>query len=140
MLFELHPNLSKKIFILDLPLCRLLLENDSHYPWIILVPRRPEISKMMDLSLSDQLQLMKELDLSQKIMWSLFKPTQLNVAAIGNKTPQLHIHIIARYIDDPAWPGTVWDHPIRTPYSAEQKDTIVHQLTEAFLPKLISPL
>jgi diadenosine tetraphosphate (Ap4A) HIT family hydrolase len=138
MLFELHPNLSKKIFIGDLTLCRILLENDSHYPWIFLVPRRPAISKMMDLSLSDQLQLMKELDLSQKIMWSLFNPTQLNVAAIGNKTPQLHVHIIARYTEDPAWPGTVWDHPIRTPYTAEHKDTIVNQLTDAFFAKITS--
>ncbi|MBN9376857.1 MAG: hypothetical protein BGO14_01660 [Chlamydiales bacterium 38-26] len=138
--FELHPNLSKKILIGDLALCRVLLENDSHYPWIFLVPRRPAISKMMDLSLSDQLQLMKELDLSQKIMWSLFKPTQINVAAIGNKTPQLHIHVIARYTEDPAWPGTVWDHPIRNPYTAEQKDIIVNQLTDAFLPQLTSTI
>lgn len=140
MPFELHPNLSKKILIGDLALCRILLENDSHYPWIFLVPRRPSVSKMMDLSSSDQLQLMQELDLSQKIMWSLFKPTQLNVAAIGNKTPQLHVHVIARYTEDPAWPGTVWDHPIRTPYTPEQKDTVVNQLNEAFLPKLISPI
>jgi diadenosine tetraphosphate (Ap4A) HIT family hydrolase len=113
MTFVLHPNLEKKIFIADLPLCRVLLEDDRHYPWLFLVPRQPNVSRIMDLSPIDQLQLMKELDIIQKIMWEEFKPTQLNVAAIGNKTPQLHLHLIARYETDPAWPHTVWDHPIR---------------------------
>src|SRR5437764_1175026 len=100
MTFELHPNLLKKIFLTDLPLCRVLLEDEKHYPWLFLVPRRPNISRIMDLSSEDQLQLIKELDLVQRIMWEEFQPTQLNVAAIGNKTPQLHIHVIARYADD----------------------------------------
>lgn len=108
MTFDLHANLVKKIFIADLPLCRVLLEDEKHYPWLFLVPRRPHVSRMIDLSASDQLQLIKELDFVQKIMWEEFQPTQLNVAAIGNKTPQLHIHLIARYADDPAWPHTVW--------------------------------
>lgn len=114
MTFTLHPNLAKKIFIADLPLSRVLLEDDAHYPWLFLVPRQPNISRIMDLSATDQLQLIKELDVIQKIMWEEFQPTQLNVAAIGNKTPQLHIHVIARYSSDPAWPHTVWDHPIRS--------------------------
>lgn len=113
MCFSIHPNLVKKIFLTDLALCRILLEDEKHYPWLFLVPRRPNISRIMDLSSEDQLQLIKELDLVQQVMWEEFQPTQLNVAAIGNKTPQLHIHVIARYADDPAWPGTVWDHPIR---------------------------
>lgn len=121
MTFHLHPNLAKKIFISDLPLCRLLLENEKHYPWLFLVPRRPDISRIMDLPSTDQLQLIKELDFVQNVMWEEFKPAQLNVAAIGNKTPQLHVHVIARYIDDPAWPNTVWDHPERTQYDENMK-------------------
>jgi diadenosine tetraphosphate (Ap4A) HIT family hydrolase len=113
MTFELHPNLAKKIFVKDFPLCRLLLEDEKHYPWFFLIPRRPNISRLIDLSAEDQLQLMKEMDTVQNIVWKEFHPTQLNVAAIGNKTPQLHVHIIARYENDPAWPHTVWDHPVR---------------------------
>lgn len=132
MTFELHPNLSKKSFIIDLPLCHVLLEDNQAYPWIFLVPRRPNISRIMDLNWDDQIQLLKELDRAQKIIWEIFKVDQLNVAAIGNKTPQLHIHVIGRKIDDPAWPGTVWDHANTLPYTPEQKSKIIEQLVEAF--------
>ena len=128
MLFELHPNLLNKLFITDLPLCCVLLEDEKHYPWLLLVPRQPNISRIMDLSQQHQLQLMQELNLVQKIMWDEFQPTQLNVAAIGNKTPQLHIHVIARYENDPAWPNTVWDHPLREKYTAEAKSERVSKL------------
>jgi len=128
MTFELHPNLAKKIFLVDLPLCKVLLEDEMHYPWVFLIPRRPAISRLIDLSLVDQLQLMKEIDFVQKIMWEEFKPTQLNVAAIGNKTPQLHVHIIARYDNDPAWPNTVWDHPVRSKYDNHLKNLRIERL------------
>src|ERR1700679_2808428 len=89
MTFVLHPNLEKKRFITDLLLSRVLLEDNQHYPWLFLVPRRPNMSRIIDLSPPDQLQLLQELDFVQKIMWQEFQPSQLNVAAIGNKTPQL---------------------------------------------------
>jgi diadenosine tetraphosphate (Ap4A) HIT family hydrolase len=127
-MFELHPNLASKTFIIDLPLCRVLLEDESHYPWIFLVPRKPNISRIMDLSPEDQRQLLIELDLAQHMIWNEFKPTQINVAALGNKTPQLHVHVIARFSNDPAWPNAVWDHPIRQPYSPEQKEAMVTRL------------
>ena len=129
MSFELHPNFSSKIFLVDLSLCRVLLENEQHYPWLMLVPKRPNVSRIMDLSLEDQMQLIRELDLAQNILWEIFQPTQLNVAAIGNKTPQLHIHVIARYKEDPAWPGTVWDHPVREKYSSERLSQLKDLLT-----------
>ena len=132
MTFELHPNFSSKIFLLDLPLCRVLLENERHYPWILLIPRRPNISRLMDLSPEDQRLLLHELDLAQHVLWGKFLPTQLNVAAIGNKTPQLHVHVIARYQNDPAWPGTVWDHPVRAPYTASELSEMTDKLTERF--------
>jgi diadenosine tetraphosphate (Ap4A) HIT family hydrolase len=128
MTFVLHPNLAKKIFITDLPLCRVLLEDEMHYPWLFLVPRHCNISRIIDLSSIDQLQLVKELDFVQRVMWEEFQPTQLNVAAIGNKTPQLHVHVIARYTSDPAWPNTVWDHPVRSQYNEEQKILRVQRL------------
>jgi diadenosine tetraphosphate (Ap4A) HIT family hydrolase len=131
----LHPNLLKKDFVIDLPLCKVLFEDDKYYPWIFLVPQHNNISKIMDLSPKDQLQLIKELDIAQNVMWELFKPDQINVAAIGNKTPQLHIHIIARYNEDPAWPGTVWDHPEHAQYPLEQKQEIITKIKQEFIAK-----
>lgn len=132
MEFELHPNLTRKLFIKDLPLCRVLLENHCHYPWLLLVPRRPNISRLIDLSPPDQQQLYIELDIAQRILWEQFHPTQLNVAAIGNKTPQLHVHVIARNTNDPAWPGTVWDHPIKSPYPPDQQKEVQQLLINLF--------
>lgn len=128
MNFTLHPSLEKKLFVIDLPLCRILLEDEANYPWIFLVPRRPGVSRIMDLTASDQLELLQELDFAQKVLWEEFKPTQLNVAAIGNKTPQLHIHVIARYATDPAWPDAVWGHSARTKYTEEIKNSTAENL------------
>ncbi len=76
-----------------------------------MVPRYANASRIMDLPPKEQLLLLSELDQMQKLLWNEFHPTQINVAAIGNKTPQLHIHVIARFENDPAWPNTVWDYP-----------------------------
>ena len=128
MEFELHPNLAKKSFIADFPLCKVLFENEKNYLWLLLVPRKNGASRLIDLATEEQLQLMKELDFVQNLLWEEVKPAQLNVAAIGNKTPQLHIHVIARFADDPAWPGTVWDHPVRSPYSEEERKSMCENL------------
>lgn len=133
MEFTLHPNLQKKLFLADLPLCRVLLEDEKHYPWLFLVPRRANISRIMDLSGEDQFTLLQELDFVQNLMWKEFQPIQLNVAAIGNKTPQLHIHVIARYADDPAWPNTVWDHPKKTPCDEILKNSRMQRLENLLL-------
>jgi diadenosine tetraphosphate (Ap4A) HIT family hydrolase len=135
MEFQLHPNLASKKFIIDLPLCKVLLEDESQYPWIFLVPRRPCVGKIMDLSREDQLLLLTELDWAQQVLWENFCPIQLNVAAIGNKTPQLHVHVIARQNGDPAWPGTVWDHSVKCPYTSQGKDQMVALLLKGFLQK-----
>lgn len=132
MKFELHPSLAKKIHIIDLPLCKVLLQDESYYHWIILVPQRLNVSRIIDLSKEDQLLLLNEMEISQKIIWELFTPTQLNVAALGNKTPQLHIHIIARNSTDPAWPNTVWDHSATLPYTSTQKAEVLELLKNSF--------
>jgi diadenosine tetraphosphate (Ap4A) HIT family hydrolase len=133
MKFELHPSLAKKTWIADFPLCRVTMEDEKNYPWLILVPRRPNASRLIDLSFVDQLQLLKELDFVQRKVWEEFRPTQLNVAAIGNKTPQLHLHVIARFEGDPAWPQTVWDHPVRTRLEASEKEERVRLLQRLLL-------
>lgn len=135
MTLEIHPNLSKKKFITELPLCLVYLENNRHFPWLILVPKRADAKKIMDLSLEDQILLVQELDVAQKVLWELFSPTQLNVAAIGNKTPQLHVHVIARVDTDPAWPNTVWDHPSKEPYSEIELNTLAKTIQASFTKK-----
>lgn len=130
--FNLHPSLTTKTIIFNLPLCQVLLQDESFYPWIILVPKRIDVSRMMDLSPEDQIQLMQEMDMAQKILWELFHPKQINVAAIGNKTPQLHIHVIARQASDPAWPNTVWDHSSTMPYTVSKKEETIQLLKNTF--------
>jgi diadenosine tetraphosphate (Ap4A) HIT family hydrolase len=125
MTFELHANFHDKIFVKDFPLSSILLEDNKHYPWFILVPKKPGLTKLMDLSLEDQFQLIKEIDAVQRFLWQEFNPKQLNVAAIGNKTPQLHIHVIARFECDPAWPLTVWDQPFKLHYELEEKTDLL---------------
>ena len=135
MNFVLHPNLHSKIHVLDLELCSVLLENNKLFPWIFLVPRKNDIKKIIDLSLDEQKKLYIELELAQRVMWNLFYPDQLNVAAIGNKTPQLHIHIIARFEKDLAWPNTVWEFSQKLTYSDEEKTKLIKTLKSAFLEK-----
>lgn len=132
MTFELHDSLKSKDLVIQLPLCSVLLENNSYYPWLFLVPRRSAVSRIMDLLPEDQLQLLKELDIAQHVLWELFNPTQINVAAIGNKTPQLHIHVIGRSSNDPAWPSTVWDHSAKLAYTGTEKFEIISKIANGF--------
>lgn len=132
MTFVLHPNLAHKDVVCELPLSLVLLEDVKQYPWLLLVPRRQHMQRMMDLSVEDQQLLMVEMTKAQHLLWEVFSPDQINVAAIGNKTPQLHVHVIARFGDDPAWPGTVWDHPTKEPYEKHDKAQLIERLKHAF--------
>ena len=134
MTFELHPNLKKKSWITDLALSTILMEDNANYPWLFVVPRKMDAQKLIDLTEEEQFILTKELNLVQKLLWDTFKPTQLNVAAIGNKTPQLHVHVICRFENDPAWPNTVWDHPARIPFTDEAKKERILLLRALFTP------
>ncbi len=108
-MFTLHPQLERDtIFIADLPLSRALLMNNHLFPWVILVPREPQIQEIMQLAVSQQHQLMDEITAVSQAMQAIFSPDKLNIAALGNQVPQLHIHIIARFKNDTAWPNPVW--------------------------------
>ncbi|MDR1414026.1 MAG: HIT domain-containing protein [Puniceicoccales bacterium] len=107
--FTLLKQFEDKLRICDLKLSRVLL-NDTKLPWIFLIPRRPNIRQMNELSESDQMHLMREINAASNVMERLFPCIRLNVAAIGNKTPQLHIHLICRTEDDGCWPETVWQY------------------------------
>ncbi len=112
----------------DFPLCRLLLSNDSNYPWFILVPRRPAISEVFDLSAEDQLQFWQETSFLSRTLKALFSADKLNVAALGNVVSQLHMHVIVRKRNDIAWPAPVWGKHPAVPYTEEQFAAIREQL------------
>lgn len=107
--FDLHPQLAADgLFLVDWPLCRVLRMNDRTYPWLILVPRQPGIREIIDLSEADQQRLMREIAQASTVLKTLRRPHKINVAALGNMVPQLHVHVIGRDENDPAWPKPVW--------------------------------
>lgn len=124
-MFDLDPRLARDTFpIGDFPLCRLLLMNDASYPWFILVPRRAGIREIYQLEQGDQRQLLKESSQLAKALHGLFQADKLNIAALGNLVPQLHIHHVVRYQNDPAWPKPVWGLFPAQPYTtAAQQET-----------------
>ena len=107
--WALHPQLERDTASLgDLPLSRVLLVNDANYPWLILVPRRPDITEVIDLAETEQAQLMTEIARVARELRDLTACHKLNIAALGNAVPQLHVHIIARFRHDAAWPKPIW--------------------------------
>ncbi len=108
-MFEVASQLTKDSICLgDFPLSRLLLCNDSNYPWFILVPRREGVREIFELPETDQQQLLWESSYLSRKLNQGFGADKMNVAALGNQVPQLHLHHIVRYQNDPAWPGPVW--------------------------------
>lgn len=107
--WTLHPQLQKDtVDIGDLPLSRVLIIKDAHYPWLLLVPRREDITEIIDLDEVAQAQLTTEIARVGRALKEVTKCDKLNVAALGNVVPQLHVHIIARRTTDAAWPRPVW--------------------------------
>ncbi len=107
--FDLHPQLAADgLFLTDWPLCRVLRMNDRTYPWLILVPRRDGVREIIDLATEDQQRLMQEIARASEALKALRRPHKINVAALGNMVPQLHVHVIGRDQGDPAWPKPVW--------------------------------
>ncbi|AEY00531.1 HIT family hydrolase [Oceanimonas sp. GK1] len=107
--FVLHERLAADCVVLgDLPLSRVLLARDGRYPWLILVPRHAGLREIHHLCEADQQQLMRESCALGRLMETVLSPDKLNVAALGNLVPQLHLHHIARFTGDDAWPGPIW--------------------------------
>ena len=101
-------------------LCHLLLVLDANYPWFILVPDRESIREIYQLSSEDQAQLLVESSMFAAYIMQVFEGDKLNIAALGNQVPQLHVHHIVRYHTDPAWPAPVWDKLASRPYSESE--------------------
>lgn len=128
-MFVLDSRLQQDTLVIgDFPLCRLLLSNDSNYPWFILVPRRADIVEVFDLDAEDQLRLWQETTLLSQLLKNLFNADKLNVAALGNVVSQLHMHVIVRQRADAAWPAPVWGKHPAQPYTAQQYTLIKEQL------------
>jgi len=126
---DLHPQLQKDCLLVGrFPLCRLLLMHDANYPWFILVPDREGISEIFQLSEEDQIQLLRESSLLSAVLVERFHADKLNIAALGNVVPQLHIHHVVRYRDDPAWPAPVWGRVQTRPYTPEGVSAVLATL------------
>lgn len=118
---QLNEELAKNSrFVTELSLCEVRIQNEARFPWILLVPKREGIEEIIDLTEADQMQLLKEIELASKAMQQVFDPDKLNIGTLGNIVRQLHVHIIARYETDLAWPNPVWGYfELSTQYGAD---------------------
>ncbi|MEJ0025869.1 MAG: HIT family protein [Rhizomicrobium sp.] len=130
--FTLHPRLAADTaFVADWTLSRILLMNDARYRWLILVPRRADAVELSDLDAADRATLTEEIAAASQILRRLTGAHKINIGALGNLVPQLHVHIVARGPGDPAWPGPVWGHSPAVPYDATARDAFIAQFVNA---------
>lgn len=129
MEWSLHPKLSELTTVVgDLPLSRVLLENDSNYPWLILVPRMAGVSEIIDLDPNEQVQLLGEIDAASRALKAVAIFDKLNVAALGNMVKQLHVHVLGRSTTDPTWPKPVWGLAPPVSYEPAARDKLLEAL------------
>jgi diadenosine tetraphosphate (Ap4A) HIT family hydrolase len=129
--FQLHPRLIEDcIAIGRFELCQLLMMNDSQYPWFILVPEKSGIKEIYQLSKVDQHTLTEESSYLAENLAELYKADKMNIAAIGNLVPQLHIHHVVRYQADKAWPAPIWGKFAVVPYTQQQIIDNIAQVKE----------
>ncbi len=132
MPFILHARLeADTAFIADRALSRVLLMNDARYRWLILVPRRADVIELHDLDAADRATLTEEIAAASRTLKLLAGAAKINIGALGNLVPQLHVHIVARSAGDPAWPGPVWGHSPAMPYDAATRDAFIAQFLNA---------
>ena len=116
-------------FVLDAPLCRIGLMDDARFPWLILVPRVPNVREWPDLGSIQQMQLQVEINAAARALQAVFPHGQkLNIAALGNVVPQLHIHVILRHEGDAAWPAPVWNSGTREGYGEAEAADVLRRL------------
>jgi len=131
--FNLHSQLANDcIELANFPFCKLLLCNDSAYPWFILVPQVNDITDIYQLDWAQQQQLLNESSLLSELLMQVFEGDKMNIAALGNVVEQLHIHHVVRFKNDVSWPKPIWGQQPLTPYS----DEALAVLKEKLLPKL----
>lgn len=137
-IFDLHPRLRQDCHELGrFELCRLLLMNESRYPWFVLVPERADVSEIYQLPEPEQIQLILESSRLARTLASAFDAEKMNVAAIGNLVPQLHIHHVVRYRNDAAWPAPVWGRFDPLPYDEAALTSVRWKLRGVLSPDFI---
>lgn len=133
-MFELHPRLAQDSAVIgEFELSLLLLSRDANYPWCILVPKREEVYEIHHLSEEEQIQLMRESCRLAEVMTSVFDADKMNIAALGNVVRQLHVHHIARFTDDPAWPQPIWGKLPAKDYSEADFAECIKRLQNALV-------
>ena len=133
--FSLDPRLeADTVPVTDLPLSTLRLSRDARFPWLILVPQRADIAEIIELEATDRAVLFDEIVLVSQALRAVTQCHKLNVAALGNQIRQLHVHVIARFTDDPAWPGPVWGSGEAVAYEPAARDRLIGQLHQS-LPR-----
>lgn len=136
-MFELDPKLKQSSYPVGrFELCQMLLSKDCRFPWFILVPMRPQLREIYQLSEADRAQLMAESCLVSQTLQDLYQPTKLNVAVLGNVVAQLHMHHIARFSNDAAWPGPVWGLSGAREYTEDEARREVEQMHRAVQGRL----
>jgi diadenosine tetraphosphate (Ap4A) HIT family hydrolase len=130
--FRLDERLARdSVLITTLGLCQLRLQNDSRWPWLVLVPQRNNISELFDLTPLDQAMLTFETNQVASALKDMTSATKINVGALGNIVRQLHVHIIARKEGDTCWPGPIWGHGTAVPYAGNEKENLMTKLAGA---------
>lgn len=131
-MFELDSRLhNDTFFVCDLTLCRVLLMNDKQFPWLILVPMRNNIAEIIDLPEQEQQTLLAESAKVSTVLQQVFSPYKLNVGALGNVVRQLHVHHVARFENDVAWPKPVWGNQAPVAYDDGEASAILSTLKQA---------
>jgi diadenosine tetraphosphate (Ap4A) HIT family hydrolase len=131
--FTLHAQIeADSVFLRDLPLSQVRLQNQNALPWLILLPRR-EVTEIYHLSPDDRAQLMEEIALVSEVLVRAFVPDKINVASLGNYVPQLHMHVVGRFKNDPAWPQPVWGKLSPKPYTEEALQNVRQRLNDIAL-------
>jgi diadenosine tetraphosphate (Ap4A) HIT family hydrolase len=121
--FTLHPRLAADTMdIARWPLCRVLLMNDARFSWLILVPTRPGLREIHDLSAADRGILVEEIARASRLLQDRLQADKINVAALGNQVSQLHVHVIARFEGDLAWPNPIWSHGSPRPMTEAERE------------------
>ncbi len=132
MPFTLDETLIRDTFpVTRLTLSRVLLRNDRRFPWLILVPERESAREIHGLVAADRAVLVEEIAWAGETLERLFRPDKVNVGALGNVVPQLHLHVVARFASDPAWPGPVWGFAGAVPYGEREIDELLQRLLAA---------
>ena len=131
--FKIHPQIeADSAYVMDLELCQVRLHNNAAFPWLMLIPDT-DVIELVDLTEYQRQSLMQEICLASTALRQLYSPLKLNVASIGNAVSQIHVHVIARYEDDGAWPRPVWYAGVEKVYSEQERAQRIDEIRTQFL-------